>query len=71
MKLACSISFAVAGACQRCGKYQRDAMHLLDGRALCGDCCPEHRVSHEWKERAPEKEPVQQSMFSKVEEYPG
>lgn len=45
-------------------------MHLVNDKALCGDCCPDHRVSHEWRDRKREKEPVQTSIFEKTEEYP-
>jgi len=46
----CLITTAVAGPCQQCGKYQREQMHVVDGKAYCGDCCHECRVSHEWTE---------------------
>lgn len=49
----CLVSTAVAGRCQKCGVYQRESMHLVDAKAYCADCCPEHNASHEWEESKP------------------
>lgn len=49
----CSVTTAVSGPCQLCGRYQTREMHLCDDQALCGDCCPEHRVDHDWAAAEP------------------
>ena len=49
----CLVTRNVAGPCQQCGEYQREGMHLVDGKAYCADCCAECKVSHEWTEIVP------------------